>query len=209
MKLSKDKRDKLILACLASVGLAGILYTFVLGAQKDHLGTLQRQLLTGRDKLEKAERLIKSKDRFDEEVATNQKILDEREENMAPAGKYYYWFLKLMDQFREQEKLNAAFIIDITQPEFIEAGLVPKNPYKAASFGLRLAGPYQDIGRFIADLENTFPYFRIQNIKMVPQSTGSSGGASLKQGPSSGPQAGNGNLIVELRVVTLIRGATT
>lgn len=208
MKLSKDKRDKLILTCLTSIGLAGILYTFVLGAQKDRLATIHRQLLTGRDKLEKAERLIKSKDRFDEDVATNQKTLDEREASMAPSGQYYYWFLKLMDQFREQEKLSAAFIIDITQPEFIEAGLVPKNPYKAASFGIRLAGTYQDIGRFIADIENAFPYFRIQNIKMVPQGTAFPAAAS-KQAVSPVPSARNENLVVEVRIVTLIRGGTT
>src|SRR5687768_18541927 len=86
---------------------------------------------------------------------------------MAPQGQYYYWFLKLVDQFRKDEKLDNGFIVDITMPEFIEAGLLPKFPYKAASFGLRVNGQFHDIGRFIASLENTFPYFRVQNIKMT------------------------------------------
>ena len=209
MKLSKDKRDKLVLTCLGFIGAVGLLYTFVLGAQKDQLGVLSKQLLIGRDKLAKAERLVKSKPTIEADLQSSQKILDGRHQTMAPPGQYYYWFLKLMDQFREEEKLTTAFIIDITQPEFIEAGLVPNFPYKAASFGLRLNGQYQEIGRFIADLENNFPYFRVQNIRMVPQGAAFPGTASLRQTAVAATPTKDGSLVVELRVVTLIRGGTT
>jgi hypothetical protein len=207
MKLSKEKRDKLILICLTFVGIAGILYTFVLGAQKDRLGVLNKQLLTAKDKLGKADRLVKSKPVIEADLQATQKVLDERHGRMAPSGQYYYWFLKLMDQFREQERLHPAFIIDITQPEFIEAGLVPNFPYKAASFGLRLNGQYQDIGRFIADLENAFPYFRVQNLKVVPHGAAMPGTASARQAAYT--PVNEAALVVEVRVVTLIRGGTT
>src|SRR5262245_40730828 len=117
-KLSKDKRDKLILTALLFIGMAGVLYTFVIGAQKDRLATLGKQILIMRDKLSKAERLVKSAPMIEADMKESQKRLDVRQEQMAPQGQYYYWFLKLMDQFREQEKLNPNFIIDITQPEF-------------------------------------------------------------------------------------------
>jgi hypothetical protein len=208
MKLSKDKRDRVVLTCLAAVGVAGALYTFVLGAQKDTLATLDRQLLAARDKLGKAERLIQHRPILEADYQSTKTVLTAREEHMSPEGQYYYWFLKLIEQFREDERLAPEFIMDITpQPEFIEAGLVPNFPFKAASFGLRLNGRFHDVGRFIANLENEFPYFRIQNIKMVPQKAPFPGVASPKQ-----PVIGSGttdSIIVELRVVTLIRGGTT
>ncbi len=207
-KISKDKRDKVILSVLLFVGLAGLLYTFVLGAQKDQLASLHKQLVTVKDKLSKAERLVRSAPMIEASLKENQKVIDTRQETMAPQGQYYYWFLKLMDQFREEEKLNPVFIIDITQPEFIEAGLFPGFPYKAASFGMRLNGQFHDVGRFIADLENTYPYFRVQSIKLSPQRGNLLGGAAaLKE--NANIAAPSESLVVEVRVVTLIRGGTT
>ena len=207
-KISKDKRDKVVLSCLLFVGLAGLLYTFVLGWQKDQLAALHKQIITARDKLSKAEGLVRRGPMIEVSLKENQKLLETRQETMTPQGQYYYWFLKLMDQFREQEKLNPVFIIDITQPEFIEAGIFPSFPFKAASFGMRLNGQFHDVGRFIADLENTYPYFRVQSVKMLPQRGNVLGGAAvLKEAPIA--QAPTDNLVVEVRVVTLIRGGTT
>src|SRR6185369_11623382 len=136
------------------------------------------------------------------------KLLQARQETMAPQGQYYYWFLKLMDQFREQEKLNPIFIIDIMQPEFIEAGIFPNFAYKAACFGMRLNGQFHDVGRFIADLENSYPYFRVQSVKLSPQRGNIIGGAAaLKETPNA--LGSSESLMVEVRVVTLIRAGTT
>jgi len=207
-KISKDKRDKVILACILFLGLGGLLYTFVLGYQKDQLASLHKQSLVLRDRASKADALIRSAPLIEANLKDNQKLLDTRLESMAPQGQYYYWFLKLMDQFREEERLNPAFIIDITpQPEFIEAGLLPSFPYRAASFGLRVNGHFQDIGRFIADLENNFPYFRVQSVRLTPQRGGALNAALVKDTLNTSNTTET--LVVELRVVTLIRGGTT
>ena len=181
---------------------------FVLGAQKDRLAALHKQMITTKDKLSKAERLVRSAPMIEASLKDNQKLIENRQETMAPQGQYYYWFLKLMDQFREGQKLNAVLIVDIMQPEFIEAGLFPGFPYKAACFGMRLNGQFHDLGRFIADLENTYPYFRVQSVKMSPQRGNIMGGAAvLKETPNT--QTPGESLMVEVRVVTLIRGGTT
>lgn len=206
-KISKDKRDKVILSCLLFIGAVGLLYTFVLGAQKDQLGLLHKQILMAHDRVAKADALIRSGPMIDAQLKDNQKLLDTRLEGMAPQGTYYYWFLKLVDQFREEEKLHPTFIVDVTQPEFIEAGLLPSFPYRAASFGVRLNGQFQEIGRFIADLENTYPYFRVQSVRMAPQRSGVMNTGMVKEAPTLSNTGDN--LTVELRVVTLFRGGTT
>jgi Tfp pilus assembly protein PilO len=203
-KISKEKRDKLILICVAIIAVLGGLYTFVLGAQKDQLATLDAQITSTKSKLDKAEVLVRSTDKIEARLAESKKLVETRQEKMAPPGQYYYWFLKLIDQFRKDEKLDTGFIVDITQPEFVEGGLLPKFPYKAASFGLRLNGHYHDIGKFIASVENSFPLFRVQNVRIARYN-----GAGAGKQTAAKIDNTEGRLTVELKIVTLVKPGTT
>ncbi len=207
-KLSKEKRDKLILVCIAGIAVAGVLYTFVLGSQKNKLTAIQSQISGAQGKLAKAEGALKAAHVIEAQLAENKKLIDERQEKMAPQGQYYYWFLKLVDQFRKDEKLDSGFIVDITMPEFIEAGMLPKFPYKAASFGLRVNGQFHDVGRFIANLENAYPYFRVQSIRLSPAPRSSKPAPTIALGSLTSPLEAvepETKLIAELKVVTLIK----
>ena len=207
-KLSKEKRDKLILVCIGIIAILGFLYTFVLAAQKAELAKVGTKITSVKGKLHKAEALTRSAKIISSNLAEGATLIAVREESMAPQGQYYYWFLKLIDQFRKDEKLDTGFITDITQPEFVDAGLQPRFPYKAASFGLRLNGHYHDIGRFIASVENSFPYFRVEDLKITPAVAAAAAGALGKQ-PLVPVENADEKLIVELRIVTLIRPGTT
>lgn len=211
-KLSKDKRDKLILICIGFAGLLGVLYTFVLGSQKNSLAHVQTQITGAQSKLSKAEIALKSADTIEANLVENQKIIEGRQVKMAPQGDYYNWFFKLVDQFRKDEKLDTGFIVDLTMPESVEAGLLPKFPYKAASFGLRVNGQFHDIGRFIASLENNFPYFRVQNVRLAhaPAQAPVATIPGLAGLPGAEPVAPveNTKLVAELRIVTLIKPGT-
>lgn len=200
-KLSKEKRDKLILVCIGIVAVLGVLYTFVLGAQKNKLATINSQITGVQSKLSKAEAALRTAETIEASLAENQQQVDARQEKMAPQGQYYYWFLKLIDQFRKDENLDNGFIVDITMPEIAEVGLLPSFPYKAASFGLRVNGQFQDVGRFVADLENTFPYFRVQHVRLSPQAA--IAGSTLEAG--SAIPGSEGKLVAELKIVTLIK----
>ena len=208
-KLSKEKRDKLILICVTIVGVLGFLYTFVLGAQKDKLATLETQITGAKSKLSKAETMVRNAETIEGNLAETKKVVEARQEFMAPQGQYYYWFLKLIDQFRKDEKLDTEFIMDITQPEFVDAGLMPKFPYKAASFGLRLNGHFHEVGKFVADLENNFPYFRVQNVRIAKAGAELPNAVKQSLGSANTFATSPDKLIVELRVVTLIKPGTT
>ena len=213
-KLSKEKREKLILVCIGITAVLGVLYTFVLGAQKDSLATLESKITGAQSKLAKAEASLRAADTIEATLNENKKQVDVRQEKMAPQGQYYYWFLKLVDQFRKDEKLDSGFIVDITMPEFVDAGLLPKFPYKAASFGLRLNGQFHEIGKFVAALENTFPYFRVQNIKLSPNKTqpafpGAQAGVPISPLTSPmEPLVPETKLVAEVKIITLIKPGT-
>jgi Tfp pilus assembly protein PilO len=199
-KISKDKRDKLILTCLAILGVLGILYTFVLGVQKDQLAALESQITGTKDKLSKAERLERSAAVIEANLKQNQQTLDTLQQGMAPQGQYYYWFLTQLEKFRTEEKLDSISFHEITQPEFTEAALLPKFPYTAASFTVQLSGDFHEVGKFLADLENTFPYFRVQDLHI-----GLPGMSGLRMVQSPGSRAEK--VLVQLKVVTLIKPA--
>ncbi len=199
-KLPKEKKERLILIAIATLGVVGMIYTFVIAAQKDTLSVLTVQATGLRDKVGKADRLARSADLLGERLAAVQKDLETRQSDMAPQGQYYYWFLKLLEQFRANEGLETSFIVDITQPEFAEAGLLPKFPYKAAIFGVRAHGHYKELGRFFADLENAYPFLRVQNVKILPPTIAqiSETQGALAQGPVE-------RLNAEFKIVTLIK----
>jgi hypothetical protein len=71
---------------------------------------------------------------------------------------------------------------------------------------VKLTARYHDLGMVLADLENHFPYMRVQNIEIEPDS-GFGGGArdgALAQPRVAKPES----LAVTLRVVTLIKPIT-
>jgi hypothetical protein len=208
-RLSKEKRDKLVLTCIGILGALGALYTFVLGAQKAELSTIQGQTASTRAKLAKAETLNRTANMIQSNLAESRQNIEVREQDMAPPGPPFYWFLKMMDQFRREAGLDSSFIVDISQPEFIDVGLLPKFPYKAASFGLRISGGFQEIGRFIADIENEYPFFRVQNIKMSPVGIGMANSTSPSESAAGFSPAVEEKLVVELKIIVLIKPGTT
>jgi hypothetical protein len=55
-------------------------------------------------------------------------------------------------------------IADIKPPEISDKGVIAGFPYKWAKFHITGEGHYHDFGKFIADFENAFPFFRIENL---------------------------------------------
>lgn len=205
-KLSKEKRDRLILVSVVLVAVLGVLYVFVLGAQKDKLYMLDSQIVSAKDKLGKADRLVRSSDAIELSLMKTRQQLDEREKDMAPAGQYYYWFFKLLEEFRKNEGLESSFVVDISQPEFGEIGILPKFPYRAATFTIHVNGRFQEIGRFLADFENSFPYFRVLNIQLTPEGAPAFTGA---QGFNAAVAASDEKISMQFKVITLIKPTTT
>jgi Tfp pilus assembly protein PilO len=202
-KLSKEKRDRLILVTLGAIGVAGILYTFVLSNQKDELFSLQSRIASTRDKLSKAERLAKNGRTIEETLSEAREKLAAKEKDMVPEGQEFYTFFKLFDQFRHQSKLETSFIGTIGKPEFENPGVLPKAPYKAAVFPIKANGYYHQIGKFISDFENAYPYMRLQTVHLQPEPL------SRVTLPQEGSTTPNENLNADFKVVAMIKRNST
>jgi hypothetical protein len=90
--------------------------------------------------------------------------LDKRESTLAPDRDAYAWVISTINPIIKSRKGLGDF--HYSQPEVSEVGIIPGFPYKWATFHVEGTGFYHDLGKFFADLENNYPYFRIQNLEM-------------------------------------------
>jgi hypothetical protein len=116
-------------------------------------------------KLREAEALMRRGDEISEKLRNRSELLAKREAGLAPDRDAYAWLIDTMNGFVQSHK--GVNIDSYSQPEVSDLGVVPKFPYRWATFHLRGTGYYHECGKFLADFENAFPYFRVQNLNVT------------------------------------------
>ncbi len=115
-------------------------------------------------KLREAEALMRREDDISGTLHTRSELLAKREAGLAPDRDAYAWLINTVNAFIQTHK--GVNIDTYTQPELSDVGVIPKFPYRWATFHLTGTGYYHEIGKFFAEFENVFPYFRIQNLNL-------------------------------------------
>jgi hypothetical protein len=162
--LSKEKRDQLILTCICTVAVVAGIYLGVVKFQKRTIDRIAKQTTEQQDKVGRADRLVKTRAEAEKAFAANLEKLKAIEQTMA-AGDMYSWVIMTMNRFRADRKVD---IPQFSREVTTEIGVFPKFPYKAALFNVRGTAHFHDLGKFIADFENTYPYLRVQNLDLEP-----------------------------------------
>ncbi len=202
-KLPKEKRDKLILVVVGTIGIFAALYLSVVNTQHSALAEYADQTEAAKEKLAKAERWLRMGPAVQAKLSACRRELEQKQESMAPVDKFK-WFYNTLDQFLAHHHVR---LVDITrEPEIGELGSLPKFPYQAASFGVKLSARYHDFGAFLADFENQFPDMRVQNLELQPEASpqamapGGKDARAVQHRPASAE-----TLTITMRVVTLIK----
>lgn len=163
-KISKTKKQQMVLVLMgAGIVIAG-LWTLVIQAQNASLAGVNKKTLEMKEKVEKGEMLLKKTAEVEADLEADTKALETIESGMA-SGDIYLWLINTVNRFNA---LNKITIVDFPRETLGEVGLLPKFPYKAAVFPIKGIGYYHDLGKFLADFENSFPYVRIQNLELTP-----------------------------------------
>jgi hypothetical protein len=199
-KLSKEKRDKLLLVAIGTGGLLAVLYFLVVSPQQSALQDYADKTEIAKDKLATAERWLRMSATIQSRLEVSRKELADKQESMAPVDKFK-WFYNTLDKFLNQRRVK---LTDITrEPEIADVGVLPKFPYQAAIFGVKLNARFHDFGMFLADFENQFPYMRVQNVEVEPESALKL--AAKDTSPLDSRTSAPENLAITLRVVTLVK----
>jgi Tfp pilus assembly protein PilO len=164
-RLTKQKRDQLILAGIVTLMVLVGLYFFLIRAQKeslqsyrDHKADKETKAIQMRDK-------IKSSKAIEAQLHNLAGELAEREQDMASGDLY----ASLVNTIR---KFKLRYNLDIPQfspaSSVTDVDLLPQFPYKQVRISISGTGYYEEIGKFIADFENQYAESRVLNLELIP-----------------------------------------
>jgi hypothetical protein len=162
--MPKDKRQKVILVAILTVGALAGLWFGLIKVQNQGLDELARNVDGAQRKLDTARKALTGAAQLQAELNAAAENLNTIEDGMA-SGDLYAWVYNKVRQFK------LSYRVEIPQFGSIvgaETTLLPKFPYRQVTMNIVGTGYFHDIGKFIADFENQFPYLRIQNLELEP-----------------------------------------
>lgn len=190
--LTKEKRDQLILIAIGTLGVLAGLWFGVIKSQNSKLKACRQELRELDTDLQKAERLISDQENTQRELKAAEDKLEAIVGALAQ-GDLYSWMLQTLNRFKVSHRVS------IPQISREVMGMVPQQPgfpYKSAIFKIQGSAYYHELGKFIADFENRFPFMRLQNLKLSKKLDEETAATSEK-------------LDFQVEIVTLIKPTTT
>jgi hypothetical protein len=167
-------------ASLALLGIAivtaGMWYGF-LDAPRSRLQAKLRAREQVSATLDKARKQIADAAKTKLMIDAARQHLDEMETKM-PAGDAYRWLIKAFLDFPAATNVALA---NIDPPHISESTLVPKVPYKIATFTLTGTAYYHGFGTFLAALENDFPHMFVKKLELSPNYPGEADSAEAEK----------------------------
>jgi hypothetical protein len=164
-KLSKEKRNQLIMIGLGTVGVIAALWFLVIGAQRDKIQEINGKITSTTAQIEKMQQVKKAAGKIASDLAEDQTRLASIESTM-PSGDWYLWVNTTLRKFN-----TSSYRVEIPvigAPVASAVTMIPSFPYNQLSVSLNGTAYYDDLGKFMADFENHFPCMRIQNLNLEP-----------------------------------------
>ena len=185
-KLSRQKINQLIQVGVGiAVAMAALWWTLI----RYQLHTLD-DLKARKEKAEtdgkRVSDTVNQSKQLEAELAVVSKKLEEEEQDMA-TGDINSWMYSFIRKFKN------SYRVDVPQLGSGEIGAVkvlPDFPYTQVSVGIGGTAYYHDLGRFIADFENQFPYARMSNLELTPAPAQTPGRAGKTRVPDRHRDAG-------------------
>jgi hypothetical protein len=164
MKLSKDKRNQFILAVACALAAIALMWMELIQPRYVALARAVANQKNAQQKLESIQNEIGHADKIVADMNSVTQTLADAESDMA-SGDLYSWTYNTMRVFRAQYPVA---IPQIGHPEVSPVDLLPSFPFKQVKFAVTGTAYYHDLGRFIADFENTYPHIRVANLEIQP-----------------------------------------
>jgi hypothetical protein len=164
-KLSKEKQQHFILTILlTAMALAGLGYG-VIRPQYQTLGSLKTKREEANRRLEQVTQTIENADQIESGLCEAKKQLDKIEEGF-PSGDLYSWSINMLRAFKLPYRVEIPQYSQVDGPK--DTTMLAAFPYKQATMTIGGSAQFNELGRFVADLENQFPYFRVLNVNLEP-----------------------------------------
>jgi len=161
-RLPPAKRNQLIVVIVATLGLIGLVYFLLIRPENQKNRQLATTTSNEQFKLQQIRTAIKQMAATTANLADLTQQLNHAEEDVA-SGDLYAWTYDTLRRFKSGYHVD---IPTIGQPTRGDCDLIGGFPYQQIRFSLTGTAYYHDLGKFIADFENTFPHCRVLNLEM-------------------------------------------
>jgi hypothetical protein len=186
-KLTKAQRDQILMVIFGTAAAIVALWYFVVMERQNTLIQTRLKCTQMQDKVAKAKELLSRTAQINENLQVHSNELNQIESSLAPDRAGYEWVIEKVNVFVAKweaqattpphvpANLNTNLVREIhitsySPPEMSDKGFIPKFPYRWATFRVKGIAYFHDFGKFVSDFENSFPYFRIQNLDIAPTS---------------------------------------
>jgi hypothetical protein len=190
-KLSKDKKQKLVLVALLTVGAIATLGFGLVKFQYSQLAKYATKRAQTEKKLREMRQTIRNASQVEAKLAQAQIALSEQESDMA-SGDLYSWMITTLRRFKAGYKVEIPAYSPVGPTT--DMNMLPNFPYKQAALTIGGTAYFHEFGRFLADFENQFPHVRVVNL-------------SLDANAAGGPEEAE-NLSFKMEIVTLVKPTT-
>ena len=167
-RLSKEKRNQLILVLMVFAMVVGGWYAVIYKSQTESLANLRAKRDASRQKLQQVKQAIDSADQIEAALVEGKKQLEKIEQTMA-TGDLYSWAINTIREFKSAHKVEIPQFSQIDGPK--DMTMLAGFPYKQATLTIGGTAQFHDFGKFISDFENQFPYIRVMNLSLEPASS--------------------------------------
>src|SRR3984957_7247428 len=164
-KLPKEKRLQLVMVALVTVGIIGGLWFGVIAMQQGKISAIARQSKSVQGEIEKIQKVGVGAGDVDAALSTATNNLVKIEGAM-PSGDLFSWIVSSLKQFNVPT--YKVEMPQISAPLTGSVRMFPEYPYNEATVSVSGTAYYYEFGKFLADLENHFPYLRVQNLLLEP-----------------------------------------
>jgi hypothetical protein len=166
-KLTKEKQLHLVLVGIVTVGVIAGLWFGLITMQKGKLREIASKNASLQHDIEKMHKVIVGAVDVQQELggATNKLVIIESEMPLA-SGDLFSWIVTSIKKFNVP-----GYKVDMPQistPVVSDVRMFAGFPYNQAVVTVSGSAYYYEFGKFLADLENHFPYLRVQNLNLEP-----------------------------------------
>ena len=171
----KEKRTQFILVIFCTLAVLALIGFLLIRPQYQTLSNIAKTEGKERVKLQQIKDTIKKAGDTTTQLSNVTANLSRAEEDMA-FGDNYAWTYDTIRKFKAPYRVD---IPTISQPSLGDVDLVPRFPYKQIRVNISGTAYYHELGRFIADFENTYPHIRVVNLAIEPVSASEQGNEKL------------------------------
>lgn len=162
--IPKEKRNQLVLVALGTMAVLAGLWLLLISPQLSKLDEIAVMTGMAREKLATMQKTVAEASKLKAALNEAARKLDSIEQGM-PYGDL---FLRLTETIRGVARGYNVDVPQFSPPTTGDVNLFPKFPYKQALLGVGGTAHYHEIGSFVAEIENQFPFMRIQNMELEP-----------------------------------------